>query len=118
MKKMDPIKAEREQLNKELTQFFANNSHTTVEPDSNSNIPQILQAMSTLEMLRKNLSEEVRLCEISMFNIVGRTLTVKQQAQFHLEVSFQHRSVMNLKEMWNAFRNASQQFRTNITTQT
>jgi len=65
--------------------------------------------MSTLELLRKNLSDEVKLSEMALFNIVGKVLTVRQQAQFHLEISFQHRSVMNLKQMWMAFRAASQQ---------
>lgn len=52
-----PIKAEREELNKELTKFFLDSN--SVQSKKENDMPKLLQIMSTLEYLRKNLSEEV-----------------------------------------------------------
>jgi fructosamine-3-kinase len=66
----------------------------------------LIQSVSTLELLRKNVSEEVDTTEAALEAIL-RVLTVRQKAHFLLHVEFWYANVLKLKSMWDAFAKRS-----------
>lgn len=100
-KELEPIKIEREHLNQEITAYFSQQNPTIVAKKE-GDMSMLIQAMSTLEYLRKNVTAEMNKCSATFGQIMSQ-LTPRQRAQFYLDVEFQHNSVIQLKSMWDVF---------------
>lgn len=100
------IIAERENLLQDLSKYFDQNgvAYDISKAKHITDMTKMLQAMSTLEYLRKNFSEEIQTAEIRSTEMVD-ILTPKQEAQFYLKSEMQYSTVIALKEMWDAIRN-------------
>jgi len=108
----DSIKTEREELNQEIAQFFTSSPPEGFKKES-TDLPRLISIMSTLEYLRKNLTEENEKIHAASCRLI-HVLTPRQQAQFFLEVEFQHRSVMQLKSLWDTMKKTAETVDTNI----
>lgn len=85
---------EREQICKDIDEYFASSSGEARD------ITKAVQAIGTLELLRSNLSKEAA----NWQTYVAKTLTLlkpRQQASLYLKVEIRHRSIMQLKSMWD-----------------
>ncbi|PRP82967.1 hypothetical protein PROFUN_09918 [Planoprotostelium fungivorum] len=105
IERMKNVKLERENLNMDIALYFKDLSDA-YKSDNKNDVPKLLQAMSTLELLRRNMLDENKIALDAMSTIVQRTLTIRQRAKFHLEVEYMHRSVQQLKKIhfsWSIF---------------
>jgi len=100
------ILAERENLLQDLSKYFDQNgvSYDLSKAKHITDMTKMLQAMSVLEYLRKNFSEEIHAAEVHSTRMVD-VLTPRQEAQFYLRSEMQYSTVTALKEMWDAIRN-------------
>jgi len=95
-KQLQIWKEEREQINAEILEYFGKR-----QQDTQGDIQKLVHMVSTLELLRKNLSAEAASWETVSGEITDM-LTIRQRAQFYLDVEWQHKSVMQLKSMWDS----------------
>lgn len=100
------ILAERENLLQDLSKYFDHNgvAYDLSKARHITDMTKMLSAMSTLEYLRKNFSEEIQTAELRSTEMVD-VLTPRQEAQFYLKSEVQYSTVVALKEMWDAIRN-------------
>jgi len=99
---LERIRLAREELNGELANFMSTSMHLPPE----QNMPTMIGSLATLEYLRENMKAEAAQYELTMDRMMD-ALTPRQQAQFYLRVEFQHRAVIQLKDVWEAIKNAS-----------
>lgn len=92
--------AEKEQLNKEIIEHFKQATETKQD------MANLIQTVSTLELLRKNVTEEVKRTEKALEDMLD-CLTVRQKTHFLLNVEFWYSSVLKLKTMWDAIAKKS-----------
>jgi len=100
---LDELRLERLQLNADISSFFSENPNFQAKAESPTDMPKMIQTMSTLEYLRQNLSDEIAKCESAIASCVA-ILTPRQRAQFYLELETQHKSVLQLKTLWDAMK--------------
>jgi len=98
---LQELEQERLAINEEITVFFAQPGEQKKE-----DLQKVLQMVSTLELLRSNLSKEAAKWE-DYSGYMMDLLTIRQRAQFYLDAEFQHKSVMQLKAMWDSLRTAN-----------
>jgi len=91
---------ERKQLNQEVSTFFSVNPAAFKKEND---LPRVVTIMSSIELLRKNFGQEVSKLDEVVSKIMS-VLSPKQTAQFYLEAEFQHKSVVQLKNLWDAMR--------------
>eukprot|EP01117_Protostelium_nocturnum_P012495 TRINITY_DN4606_c0_g1_i1.p1 TRINITY_DN4606_c0_g1~~TRINITY_DN4606_c0_g1_i1.p1 ORF type:complete len:465 (-),score=186.88 TRINITY_DN4606_c0_g1_i1:41-1435(-) len=100
---MEIVKAEKEHLNRDISLYF---DSTGRNGESNADISKVLQAVSTLEILRRTMQDESKLALTTMNTIVC-LLKPRQRAKFHLQVDYTHRAVEQLKKLWEAMKNGN-----------
>lgn len=61
--------------------------------------------LTNIELLRRNFFEETKEWTDSIGGMLDETLTPRQMAQFCLKIEFEHISVRQLKNFWNALNN-------------
>lgn len=101
--KLNALRVDRDNLNKDLSNFISSQSQTGTPAPMNLNMPMILQAMTTLELTRKNISEEAQLSEGAIDDLMN-VLTPRQQAEFYIEVDDERRKIGQLKKVWDSIR--------------
>jgi len=105
--KLNDLGEQRDGLNKVIINSLDSTSVFPIVNPKQKDIPHLLQSLSTLELLRQNVSEEAKKSEETMESIVN-ILTATQQAQFFLQVEFQHQSILQLKKIWEAIKSSVQ----------
>jgi len=98
---LERIRHIREELNADLANFLSNMSGSPEQ-----NMPTMISSLATLEYLRENMRAESMQYEDTMDKMMA-VLTPRQQAQFYLRVEFQHGAVIQLKNIWEAIKNAT-----------
>jgi len=100
------LKAEREELNQEISTYFSG-VNQLLEAKRKHDLPKLLQIMSTLEYVRKNLGEETARFEETLENIYT-ILTPRQSAEFHVKVEIWHSTIVQLKRLWDTFASSTE----------
>eukprot|EP01088_Endostelium_zonatum_P011878 TRINITY_DN26032_c0_g1_i2.p1 TRINITY_DN26032_c0_g1~~TRINITY_DN26032_c0_g1_i2.p1 ORF type:complete len:575 (-),score=132.28 TRINITY_DN26032_c0_g1_i2:108-1832(-) len=102
------IKEERQDLFLELLSTFGDNPFigTKTEGNAPSGMKNVLKATALLECFRNNLAKESSACYDCLQDVIVNPLTPRQLGTFFLKIEFLHKSVQQLKGMWEALRAA------------
>jgi len=100
------LRSEREELNQEISSYFSG-VNQLAEAKKNHDLPKLLQIMSSLEYVRKNISEETCKFEDTLDKIYT-VLSARQAAEFHVRVAMWHTTIVQLKKLWDTFTAATQ----------
>jgi len=103
---LSDLRSEREELNEEISSYFSG-VNQLAEAKKNHDLPKLLQIMSSLEYVRKNMSEETCKFEETLDKIYS-VLTPRQCAEFQVKVAMWHTTIVQLKKLWDTFTSATQ----------
>eukprot|EP01114_Cavostelium_apophysatum_P015970 TRINITY_DN4465_c0_g1_i1.p1 TRINITY_DN4465_c0_g1~~TRINITY_DN4465_c0_g1_i1.p1 ORF type:complete len:383 (+),score=70.02 TRINITY_DN4465_c0_g1_i1:95-1243(+) len=98
---LQAIQTERATIDSQIRELFGDTMQK-----GKRDMRKIIEMVSELELLRKNLKEESDLWELTTSKF-GQIVTIRQRARFYLDVEYQHKSVDQLKIMWDSVRKLS-----------
>jgi len=95
-RRLDVIYAERREITQQFVNSFNQLSTRKAEPSDH------VQILKLTELLRQSLSDENEEWFNTIPDILDRTLSPRQMAEFLLKIEFQHLSIRQLKNFWDA----------------
>eukprot|EP01114_Cavostelium_apophysatum_P018175 TRINITY_DN5567_c0_g1_i1.p1 TRINITY_DN5567_c0_g1~~TRINITY_DN5567_c0_g1_i1.p1 ORF type:complete len:389 (+),score=108.86 TRINITY_DN5567_c0_g1_i1:68-1234(+) len=107
-KQLEDLHSNRTDLTKNIGRFMESNDAGITTPDKNKDkkdhsMPEVLEAMASLESLRKSLEDEVQRNQQTSLKLMN-VLKPRQQATFFLEMDEQQKNILKLKRIWEAMK--------------